>query len=74
MLPRLCPQIDIALHMRKRNVDAAIAVLKRHCILVDPLNRDDLVRKYRVSGIEQSLLAEQVIAYAMEYGFEVIDG
>lgn len=73
-LPRLCPQVDIPLHMRQRNVEAAIALLKRHCILVDPLDRTALIRKYRVTGIDQSLLAEQVIACAIEYGFEVIDG
>lgn len=68
------PQLDIPLHMRKANLDAAIVHLKRHCILVDTVNRDELVRRYRVSGLPHSVLAVHIIQLAVQYGFEVISG
>ena len=65
---------DIPFHLRKTNLDAAIAVLKRRCILVDAADRGAAVRKYRVSGYREDKLAEEVIEIAMQHGFEVIDG
>ena len=73
ILPREVPGLDIPFHLRRRNLDAAIALLKRHCILVFPANRDADIIRYRVSGYRDSQLAEQVIWIAMGYGFEVID-
>ncbi|MEL7683273.1 hypothetical protein AAG594_02960 [Citromicrobium bathyomarinum] len=63
---------DIPFHLRKRNIDEATVFLKRHAILVDVVNRDSLVRMYRVSGKRDALLAEEVIEIACNLGFEVI--
>lgn len=50
---------------------AAEAYLKARCILVSPVDRDALVRTYRVSGRRESQTLEMVIAYAEALGFEV---
>lgn len=47
----------------------AIRFLKQRCILVDVYDRKALVRRYRVSGIMDTMLAIGVIEYAVELGF-----
>lgn len=63
---------EIPFHLRKRNIEAATAVLKQHAILVDVVDRNALVRTYRVSGKRDAMLAEGVIEIACQHGFEVI--
>lgn len=49
---------------RRESLDSAVRKLKRHGILVDPVDRFAQVRRYRVTGIKESVLAEDVIALA----------
>nr|KPM22279.1 hypothetical protein VO57_12595 [Citromicrobium sp. JL2201] len=63
---------DIPFYLRKRNIDEATVFLKRRAILVDVVDRDSLVRMYRVFGKRDALLAEEVIEIACQLGFEVI--
>lgn len=73
---RLTVQIAQTCHFeqRRRRLDAAIAHLKRRCILVDVVNRDAHIRTYRVSGKRDAKLAEEVIEIAQALGFEVVNG
>ena len=63
---------EIPFHLRRRNIDEATALLRRHAILVDVVDRNALVRTYRVSGKREPMLAEGVIEIACQHGFEVI--
>lgn len=51
--------------------DAVIAWLKARCILVTVVDRDALVRTYRISGKLYAHTLEQVVEYAASLGFEV---
>lgn len=55
---------------RQAEFDRAERFLKSKCILVDPTDRRTQVRRYRVSGVAETLLAEGVIEYAVSLGFE----
>lgn len=63
-LPPLPPE------QRRAMLEGAIAFLKRQCVLVSVCDRDAQIRKYRVSGMRDSMLAEGVIAVAVSRGFE----
>lgn len=52
-------------------LQGAIAYLKQRCVLVTVCDRDAAIRKYRVSGKRDAMLACEVIAYAAGKGFEV---
>lgn len=65
------PQSSDWIARRHHVVAAAIAFLKARCILVDVLDRDALVRRYRVTGKRDSQMLEQVVEYAESLGFEV---
>lgn len=67
------PAMPMAFEERRRKLEAAIAFLKRKCILVDPLDKLAAVRRYRVSGKRDAMLAEEVIEHAQSMGFEVSD-
>lgn len=53
---------------RRARLERAIGHLKRQGILVSVLDRAALIRKYRVSGKAESVLAEDVISIAIERG------
>lgn len=53
---------------RQARLDAAIRFLKARCILVDCTDRSAMVRRYRVSGKREPMLAEQVIEHAQALG------
>lgn len=55
---------------RRAMLDAAIRFLKARCILVDCTDRSAMVRRYRVSGKREPMLAEHVIDYARSLGME----
>ncbi len=55
---------------RRERLTAAIAYLKRRCILVDVVDREAQIRTYRVSGKRDPKLAEEVIQIARYHGFE----
>jgi hypothetical protein len=59
---------------RQRELEQAIRFLKRKCVLVDPIDRNAMVRRYRVSGIAESVMAEGVIDHARRLGMEANDG
>ena len=71
VLPRASAR-ELPFDLRKSNIDAATKHLRRRGILVDVHNRDALVRKYRVTGQCDLMLAEEVIDLARTSGFEVI--
>jgi hypothetical protein len=50
-------------------LEGAIAFLKARCVLVWPVDRAALVRRYRVSGKRDSMFAEEVIEHARAKGF-----
>lgn len=54
---------------RLARVSAAIAFLKARGVIVQVINRDALVREYRISGSTHRYFAEGVIAYAARQGF-----
>lgn len=57
---------------RRENFRAAETYLKARGILVSIVNRDDLVRTYRVTGIASPMTADGVVSLAVaQYGFEV---
>lgn len=56
---------------RQERLAAAVRFLKSRCILVDPTDRQSAIRRYRVSGISESVLAEGVIEHAVSLGMEV---
>lgn len=53
---------------RRELLDAAIRFLKARCILVDCTDRSAMVRRYRVSGKRDTMLAEHVIEHARSLG------
>lgn len=55
---------------RRQRLQAAMMFLKRQCILVSPVDRSALVRRYRVSGKREAMYAEEVVAFAIERGFQ----
>lgn len=55
---------------RRQRLQAAMMFLKRQCILVSPVDRSALVRRYRVSGKREAMYAEEVVAFAVERGFQ----
>lgn len=57
---------------RREQIARAIAFLKRHCVLVDPVDRFAQVRRYRVSGKREPVYAEQVIEMAEALGMEAL--
>lgn len=63
-LPSLGPE------QRRILLDRAIAFLKRDCILVTVCDRDAQIRKYRVSGKREAMLACEVIDFAVERGLD----
>lgn len=70
-----CPVAKADLfELRRRNLDGAIAHLKRKGCLVQVVDRDAQIRQYRVSGRMGAMLAEHVIEHAVMHGFEVFDG
>jgi hypothetical protein len=60
----------LPVEQRRARVAAAIAFLKRQCILVDICDRDAQIRRYRVSGRRESMLAEDVIQLAIDKGLD----
>lgn len=58
--------------LRREQIAHAIAFLKRNCVLVDPVDRFAQVRRYRVSGKREPMLAEQVIELAESMGMEAL--
>lgn len=71
-VPRMArPAAPAPFELRKRQLAGAISFLKARCVLVTPLDRDALVRRYRVSGFRDNQLAEDVVALAAAQGFEV---
>jgi len=54
--------------LRRQRLQAAIAFLARTGILVTVVDRDALIRQYRVSGKREKKLADEVIAIAVERG------
>ena len=74
-VPKVAPPAAPApFELRQRQLKGAIAWLKARCVLVTPLDRDALVRRYRVSGFRDNQLAEDVVALAAAQGFEVPNG
>ncbi len=69
--PAARPPLPLTFEARRARLEAAIAHLKRHCILVSVSDRDAPVRLYRVSGRRESKFAEEVIEIAQEYGLEL---
>lgn len=55
-------------HLRMERLHSATAFLKARCVLVMVVNRDALVREYRVSGKRYAMLAEDVIKFAQSLG------
>ncbi len=55
---------------RRARIEGATAFLKRRCILVSVVNREAQIRTYRVSGKRDPMLLDEVVAFAMERGFE----
>ncbi|MDM7964477.1 hypothetical protein [Blastomonas fulva] len=55
---------------RREAIERAIRFLKSRCILVDITDRTAAIRKYRVSGKRDTMLAEQVIEHAKAMGME----
>lgn len=53
---------------RREMLDAATRYLKARCILVDCTDRSAMVRRYRVSGKREPMLAEEVIEHARDLG------
>lgn len=53
---------------RREAIERAIRFLKSRCILVDITDRTAAIRKYRVSGKREAMLAEQVIEHAQALG------
>ena len=68
------PARDLAIpfDLRKANIDGATAHLKRRGVLVDVADRTALIRRYRVTGKRDLMLAEDVIDLARTSGFEEI--
>lgn len=58
---------------RRRRIAAAIAHLKRQCILVTPTDRSAMIRRYRVTGKQALMLAEDVIEMAVARGMTEAD-
>jgi hypothetical protein len=56
--------------LRRQRLQAAIAFLARTGILVTVVDRDALIRQYRVSGKREKKLADEVIAIAVERGLD----
>ena len=63
-VPRLMADV------RREQLGAAVAFLKRLGILVTPCDREEQIRKYRVTGKVEAQFLEQVIEIAISYGFE----
>lgn len=59
---------------RRAAIAAAIRFLKSKCVLVEPVDKQALVRRYRVSGLDTPIYAEGVVAYARSLGMEAIHG
>lgn len=55
---------------RRKKLEGAISHLKRLGILVSVCDREALVRQYRVTGKRDKHLADDVVAYALQRGFE----
>lgn len=55
---------------RREAIESAIRFLKSRCILVTITDRNAMIRKYRVIGKREAMLAEQVIEYAVSLGME----
>lgn len=55
---------------RREAIERAIRFLKSKAILVDVTDRSAMIRRYRVSGKREPMLAEQVIEHAIELGME----
>lgn len=53
-----------------RQLDCAIRFLKRQGVLVSVVNRDALIRTYRVTGKRENKLAGEVIQIAVDRGFD----
>lgn len=73
-LPALPPGINAGFWVdrRRENFRAAETYLRARGVLVSIVNRDDLVRTYRVTGITSPLTADGVVGLAVaQYGFEV---
>lgn len=58
------------LAQRREEIARAIRFLKSRCVLVDITDRNAPIRKYRVSGKREAMLAEQVIEHAIALGME----
>lgn len=53
---------------RREAIESAIRFLKSRYILVTITDRNAMIRKYRVTGKREAMLAEQVIEYAVSLG------
>ncbi|MFV0642949.1 MAG: hypothetical protein ACK5NN_00360 [Sphingomonadaceae bacterium] len=59
---------------RQARITRAITFLKSQCVLVDPVDRMAQVRRYRVSGKRDPMMAEQVIEYADRMALRMPEG
>lgn len=55
---------------RRAALQRAVRFLKARCVLVDPVDRMAAVRRYRVSGKRDTMMAEDVIEHAVSLGME----
>lgn len=62
------PLPPLPFEQRRARLQAAEAFLKRFGILVSVIDREAQIRKYRVTGKHDSMLAEQVIEFAESRG------
>lgn len=64
------PMAGDPIAQRREAIERATRFLKARCILVTITDRNAMIRKYRVSGKRDTMLAEQVIEYAVSLGME----
>lgn len=55
---------------RREAIERAIRLLKSKAILADILDRSAMIRRYRVGGKREPMLAEEVIEHARQLGME----
>lgn len=71
---RKASPLPMPMEARRRRLQAAIAFLQARGTLVSILDRDALVRRYRITAKRENYLADEVVAYAIERGFEADNG
>jgi hypothetical protein len=56
--------------LRALRLERAIAFLTRHGVAVSVCDRNSQIRRYRLSAKRDNYLADDVVAYAIQRGFE----